>query len=61
MASNGPGWEGTILAFVMTFTVLLGVAYTLGVVYRVAVPWLAILAVSALVAAALRYRRRPRP
>jgi hypothetical protein len=58
MASNGSGWEGTALAFFMTLTVLLGVAYTLGVAYRITIPWLAILIVAALVAGALRLRRR---
>lgn len=58
MASNGSGWEGTALAFFMTFTVLMGVAYSLGVAYRITIPWLAILLVSALVALALRLHRR---
>ena len=58
MASNGSGWEGTALAFMMTFTVLMGVAYSLGIAYRITIPWLAILIVSALVAFALRLRRR---
>jgi hypothetical protein len=58
MAPKGSGWEGTILAFFMTFTVLMGVAYTLGVAYRITIPWLGILVASALVAAALRFRRR---
>jgi hypothetical protein len=44
----------------MTFTVLMGVAYTLGITYRVSIPWLAILIVSGLVALGLRLRR-PRP
>ena len=60
MAPKGPGWEGTALAFFMTFTVLMGVAYTIGVAYRVSVPVLAILAVSLVVAVALRFRHRPR-
>jgi hypothetical protein len=58
MASNGSGWEGTALAFVITFTVLMGVAYTLGVTFRMTIPWLLILVVSAVVAAATRWRRR---
>ncbi|MEN9936712.1 MAG: hypothetical protein RLZZ387_3291 [Chloroflexota bacterium] len=60
MSSNGSSWEGTALAFFIIFTVLMGVSYTLGVTYRIAIPWLAILVVSAVVAVALRYRRRPR-
>ncbi len=58
MASNGSGWEGTALAFFITFTVLMGCAYSLGVAYRINIPWLAIVVVSALVAAGLRLRRR---
>lgn len=60
MASNGSGWEGTALVFFMTFTVLMGVAYTLGVSYRITIPWLAILLVSAAVALGLRIQRRRR-
>jgi hypothetical protein len=59
MPSNNSGLEGTALAFFMTLTVLLGVSYVLGIAYRLTIPWLLILAVSALVAFALRFRRRP--
>jgi uncharacterized membrane protein YjjP (DUF1212 family) len=58
MQHNGGGWDGTALAFFITFTVLMGVAYTMGVTFRVTIPWLAILVVSAVVAAATRLRRR---
>jgi hypothetical protein len=61
MTPNRPGWEGTALLFLMTFTVLMGVAYVLGISYRISIPWLAIVAISALVAALLRYRRPPHP
>ncbi|MFO7167207.1 MAG: hypothetical protein DIU80_004190 [Chloroflexota bacterium] len=60
MASKGSGWEGTALAFAMIFTVLMGVAYVLGISYGITIPWLAILVVSLLVAAALRLLRHRR-
>jgi hypothetical protein len=60
MGSRHPSWEGLILAFVMIFTVLLGVVYAVAIVFRFAVPWLAILILSAVGTIALGYiRRRP--
>jgi hypothetical protein len=50
-----PSWEGTILAFAMIFTVLLGAVYGVAVVFKFAVPWLAILILSVAAALALRY------
>jgi len=50
-----PSWEGTILAFAMIFTVLLGAVYGVAVVFKSAVPWLAILILSVAAALALRY------
>jgi hypothetical protein len=50
-----PSWEGTILAFAMIFTVLLGVVYGVAVVFKFAVPWLAILILSVVATLALRY------
>jgi hypothetical protein len=58
MQSHRPGWEGTILAFAMIFTVLLGAVYAVAIVFRFAVPWLAILVLSIVVTAALRLWRR---
>jgi hypothetical protein len=51
-------WEGTILAFAITFTILLGVIYILGAMYRIVVPWPLIPLISLAVAFGLRYRRR---
>ena len=50
-----PSWEGTLLAFAMIFTVLLGAVYGVAVVFKFAVPWLAILILSVAAALALRY------
>ncbi len=55
-----PSWEGTILAFAMIFTVLLGAVYGVAVVFKFAVPWLAILILSVAAALALRYFGRRR-
>ena len=57
MSSNRSSWEGTILVFFMTLTVLIGVSYSLGVAYRITIPWLAILIVSLLAALGLRWQR----
>jgi ABC-type iron transport system FetAB permease component len=48
-------WEGTILFFVILTTILLGIGFNLGYIYKFAVPWLAIIIVSAVVALAARY------
>ena len=58
MQPQQPRLEGLILAFVMIFTVLLGVVYAAAVVFRFAVPWLAILIAAALITAALAVVRR---
>ncbi len=55
-----PSWEGTLLAFAMIFTVLLGAVYGVAVVFKFAVPWLAILILSVAAALALRYFGRRR-
>jgi hypothetical protein len=60
MPPQQPRWEGLILAFVMIFTVLLGVVYSIAVVFRFAVPWLAILIASAALTAVLVFLRRRR-
>jgi hypothetical protein len=59
MQPQQPRWEGLILAFVMIFTVLLGAVYAAAVIFRFAVPWLAILLLSVLLTVVLaRLRRR---
>ena len=58
MRPRQPGWEGPILAFVMIFTVLLGSVYGVAVVFKFAVPWLALLIVSVALTIALVYMRR---
>ena len=55
-----PSWEGTLLAFAMIFTVLLGTVYGFAAVFKFAVPWLAILILSVAAALALRYFGRRR-
>ena len=60
MQPQQPGWEGTILAFIMIFTVLLGSIYGIAVAFKFAVPWLAILIVSIAATVALYYYRRRR-
>jgi hypothetical protein len=60
MKTGRPSWEGIFLAFAMIFTVLLGVVYGVAVVFRFAVPWLAVLLLSVVLTAALsiwRHRR----
>src|SRR5436309_417826 len=60
MCSKQPGWEGTILAFAIIFTVLLGAVYGVAVVFKFAIPWLAILILSLVGTLALRYTQRRR-
>jgi LPXTG-motif cell wall-anchored protein len=49
-----------ILAFAMIFTVLLGSVYGVAVVFKFAVPWLAVLILSGLATAGLYVWRRRR-
>jgi hypothetical protein len=58
MQPQQPGWEGTILAFAIIFTILLGATYSVAIVFKFAVPWLTILALSVIGALVLRYFRR---
>jgi len=58
MRSQQPRWEGLILAFAMIFTVLLGSVYGIAVVFKFAVPWLAVLLLSAVATAGLYWWRR---
>jgi hypothetical protein len=60
MKTGRPSWEGFFLAFAMIFTVLLGAVYGVAVVFRFAVPWLVVLLLSAVLAAALYIWRRRR-
>lgn len=60
MEPKKPGWEGTILLFVMTYTALVGVSYTLGVTFRTTIPWLFIPALSLVVALGFRILRKRR-
>jgi hypothetical protein len=61
MSTNQPSWEGTFLAFAMIFTVLIGLAYVFANIFRIPVPWLAVLVVSLAVTFALRRYRHPKP
>ncbi len=58
MPEKSPGWEGTILAFVMIATVLIGVAYNIALVYAIPVPWTVLLVIAAIAALWLRHRRK---
>ena len=58
MPTKRPGWEGTLLAFAMIFTVLMGVTYGAAVSFRTPIPWLANIVVALAGAVALRYLRR---
>jgi hypothetical protein len=58
MRSRQPSWEGIFLAFALIFTVLLGAVYGGAVVFRFAVPWLAVLLLSAVLTVALYFWRR---
>lgn len=58
MPEQSPGWEGTILAFVMIATVLIGSAYGIALVYAIPVPWTVLLMIAAIAALWLRRRRR---
>jgi hypothetical protein len=60
MPAQRPGWEGTLLLFIITFTVLMGISYNLGYIYRFPIPWLLIIVLAAGVALAVRYLRRPK-
>lgn len=60
MPEKSPGWEGTILAFVMIATVLIGSAYGIALVYEIPVPWAILLVVAAIAALWLRRLRRKR-
>ena len=60
MRSKQPGWEGSILAFAIIFTVLFGAAYSISNAFRVPIPWLAILILSLVGTLALRYTQRRR-
>ena len=57
MPTKQPSWEGTILAFAIIFTVLIGTAYGLAVWYHTPIPWLMIIVVSMVCALGLRYIR----
>jgi hypothetical protein len=60
MVPKKPGWEGTLLLFFMTYTVLIGVSYTLGVTFRTTIPWIFIPVISLAVALGFRVLRRRR-
>jgi hypothetical protein len=60
MNTRRPSWEGILLAFAMIFTVLLGVVYGIAVVFRFAVPWLAVLLLSVVLTIALYFWQRRR-
>jgi CDP-diglyceride synthetase len=53
-------WEGTILAFVLILTVLVGIGYTLAMTYLVNIPWPILVLAALLGALGLRFRRRLR-
>lgn len=58
MPEQPPGWEGTILAFVVIATVLIGSAYSIALVYDIPTPWTVLLVIAAIAALWLRRRGR---
>jgi hypothetical protein len=58
MPTKQPGWEGTLLAFALIFTVLMGVTYGAAIYFRTPIPWLLNIVVALIGAVALRYARR---
>jgi ABC-type iron transport system FetAB permease component len=48
-------WEGTALLFVFLFTILLGIGYNLSYVFRITIPWFALMLLAAGIALAVRY------
>ena len=60
MEPKKSGWEGTLLLFVMTYMVLTGISYTLGITFRTTIPWFAILVISLAVALGMRVLRKRR-
>jgi hypothetical protein len=58
MPTKRSGWEGTLLAFAMIFTVLMGVTYGASINFRTPIPWLVNIVVALIAAVALRYLRR---
>jgi hypothetical protein len=58
MPKQSPGWEGTVLAFVMIATVLIGSAYGVALAYAIPVPWVVLLVIAAIAALWLRRRGR---
>lgn len=53
-------WEGTILAFVLILTVLMGIGYTIGMTYLISVPWPVLVLIALIGALGLRFYRRSR-
>lgn len=60
MPQQDSQWEGLLLAFAMIFTVLLGVAYGVGVLLRIPVPWFATLVAAVVATLGLAYVKRAR-
>jgi hypothetical protein len=61
MKPKKAGLEGTLMLFFMTYMVLTGISYTLGITFRTTIPWFAILVLSFAVALGLRVLRKRRP
>jgi uncharacterized membrane protein YfcA len=61
MASKQPSWEGTILAFMVILSVLIGVGYVIALNFRIPVPWLALTIIALGIALGARFARKQRP
>jgi hypothetical protein len=58
MQPKKPSWEGTILAFMMTLSVLMGSAYVIALNFRLPIPWLALVALAVAIAIGARVHRQ---
>jgi hypothetical protein len=60
MASKQPSWEGTILAFMVILSVLIGVGYVIALNFGIPVPWLALTIIALGIALGARFARKQR-
>jgi hypothetical protein len=60
MPSKQPSWEGTILAFMVILSVLIGVGYVIALNFGIPVPWFALTIIAFVVALGARFARKER-
>lgn len=61
MSQQPSSWEGTILAFVVILSILIGIGYTIAINFGLPIPWLAIVLVAVAIVYGARHRRRRSP